>query len=98
MIPVGEQLVSLARAPQHLPPRRAGKRPVPSTLYRWVKVGVRGIKLEAIQVGGTLCTSLEALQRFFDRLTDPSQPTTTERVQRAAQQRAAAAFLDDRGV
>lgn len=27
------------------------------------------VRLETIQLGGTKCTSLEALQRFFDRLT-----------------------------
>jgi hypothetical protein len=31
--------------------------------------GVKGIKLESLVVGGTRCTSIEALQRFFDALT-----------------------------
>ena len=31
--------------------------------------GVRGIRLESIMVGGTRCTSVQALQRFFDALT-----------------------------
>ncbi len=37
-------------------------------LYRWATEGLRGVHLETIQVGGTLCTSIEALQRFFERL------------------------------
>jgi hypothetical protein len=39
-----------------------------STIYRWSTVGCRGVVLETIQVGGTRCTSREALQRFFVRL------------------------------
>ena len=31
--------------------------------------GVRGIRLESIVVGATRCTSVAALQRFFDALT-----------------------------
>jgi hypothetical protein len=38
---------------------------------------VGGVKLEVIRVGGTLCTSVEALQRFFDRLANHS-PTVGE--------------------
>jgi hypothetical protein len=36
---------------------------------------VRGIRLEVIRVGGTLCTSVEALQRFFERLASPLAPS-----------------------
>ena len=69
MIQIGDEtVVSLTDAAKQLPRRRAGKRPHVATLYRWASAGVRGIKLETIQVGGTLCTSLEALQRFCDRL------------------------------
>lgn len=66
-----ERVVSLTRAPRHLPPRRRAKRPNVATLYRWAQKGVRGVVLETIQVGGTKCTSLEALQRFCDRLSAP---------------------------
>lgn len=74
-----EQVVSLTDASKHLPRRRAGKRPHVATLYRWVARGVQGVRLESIQVGGTLCTSLEALQRFCERCTDPSSrlPSST---------------------
>src|SRR4051812_30259202 len=39
-----------------------------STLYRWSTVGCRGVVLESIQVAACRCTSREALQRFFERL------------------------------
>ena len=63
----------------HLPciPRRRGKtgRLHPSTVWRWALKGVRGVRLEVVRVGGTLCTSAQALQRFFDRLADTSPVT-----------------------
>jgi hypothetical protein len=65
-----EQVVSLTEATQHLPRRRAGRKPAVQTLYRWASPGCRGVQLEVIQVGGTLCTSLEALQRFCEALSD----------------------------
>ena len=64
-----ETVVSLNEATKHLPRRRRGKRPHVSTLHRWMTAGVRGIKLEAIYVGATRCTSLEAIQRFCERVT-----------------------------
>lgn len=72
-----EEVISLAEAVKRLPARRAGKRTHVATLYRWAKRGVCGVTLETIQVGGTLCTSLEALQRFCDQLSHPSTPTRT---------------------
>jgi hypothetical protein len=64
-----EQVVTLTHACKHLPQRRRGKRPALPTLYRWSNEGVNGVRLESIMVGGTRCTSVEALQRFFDALT-----------------------------
>ena len=45
-----------------------------ATVYRWSTVGYCGVVLETIQVGGTRCTSHEAVQRFCERLTDVSRP------------------------
>lgn len=68
---LNETVVSLSEAAKHpaLPRRRAGKRPHVSTLHRWSTSGCRGVKLETIRFGGTLCTSLEAIQRFANCLT-----------------------------
>jgi len=49
-------------------PLRGGKIS-PTTPYTWVVNGLKGVKLEAIQVGGTQCTSEAALKRFFASLT-----------------------------
>jgi hypothetical protein len=65
-----ERVVTLAQATHHLPHRRGGKRPHSATIFRWCVDGCRGVKLESIMVGGTRCTSIEAMQRFFDALTE----------------------------
>ena len=56
-----------------LPHRRQGKRPNVSTLYRWAKQGIKGIRLETIRVGGTLCTSTQAVQRFIEASTETDE-------------------------
>jgi hypothetical protein len=66
-----ETVLTLTEAAKMLPRRRGGKRPHVSTLYRWGSRGLRGIVLETIQIGGTTCTSFEALQRFFSHLSEP---------------------------
>lgn len=69
-----EKIITFSEATKLLPRRRAGKNPHVSTLYRWAKRGIRGATLETIQVGGTCCTSVEAIQRFFNALnTQPIQ-------------------------
>jgi hypothetical protein len=79
----------LSDAGKYLPPRRGGKQPHTTTLYRWAKQGFRGVKLETIRVGGTLCTSMEALQRFCERLSEcptaAPEPTTMAARRRASE-------------
>jgi len=65
-----EKLISLSNAAEQLPARRNGKKPHPSTLYRWATNGLRGVTLEVLRVGSTTCTSLPALQRFLTKLTE----------------------------
>jgi Protein of unknown function (DUF1580) len=75
-ITIDETLLPPAEAAKELPRRRRGRKTHVSTLYRWMTSGCRGVVLESIQVGGTRCTSREALQRFFERLSgpDPTRP------------------------
>src|SRR5271157_3609308 len=68
-----ETLISLADAAGELPRRRRGRKTHVSTLFRWTTSGCRGVVLESLQCGGTRCTSREALQRFFERLSAPVQ-------------------------
>ena len=82
-----ETVISPADAVKNLPRRRGGKRPNISTVYRWMVDGVRGIKLESICIGGTRCTSIEALQRFFDRLTAKADGQPVEKPQKLTAKR-----------
>ena len=72
---LSEDCLSLAKAAKRLPKVRGKHPPHPSTLFRWATQGRRSkngniVRLEMFRVGGTNCTSIEALQRFFDRLND----------------------------
>ena len=104
-----ESLVPLREVPRHLPPRPNGKRVHISACYRWVSRGVRGVRLEAIRIGGSTFTSLEALQRFADHLGAPGavrttpEPATTRTRQRQVDQaskrlREALGLRDENGV
>jgi Protein of unknown function (DUF1580) len=66
-----ETLISLADAAKAVPRRRRGRKTHLSTLYRWATVGVRGVVLETLQCGGSRVTSREAMQRFFEALSQP---------------------------
>lgn len=68
-----EKVVSLKEAVRMLPRKGHTNTLHFSTIYRWIMRGLKTkdglvVRLETIKVGGTLCTSQEALQRFFDRL------------------------------
>ncbi len=94
-----EDVVSLTDAAKLLPKRRGGKRPHVATLYRWASGGCRGVVLETIQVGGTLCTSRQALQRFFEALTvGADRPALRTSRQRQASIRRAERELDRAGI
>mgnify|MGYP006298160503 CR=1 FL=1 len=66
LIPLGE----VPRTVKWLPGRRGAKRIHTATLYRWAQRGLDGVRLETLKVGGTLCTTEEALKRFFAALTE----------------------------
>ena len=98
MIDIDEEtLIALNQVPKRVPPRANGKRVHISAVYRWTSRGVRGVILEAIKIGGTTYTSIEARQRFGDRLasgnpgpseTDVATPRTRQReIERAAPQK-----------
>jgi hypothetical protein len=74
MIRIGkEKLYALKQLLCHVPPRRTGKQTHLSTLLRWIQRGARSrggavVKLEATRLGNRWVASIEALQRFADRL------------------------------
>lgn len=64
-----EDLLSLSGAAKKLPLFN-GKHVHPSTLWRWCITGVRGIQLEHVRVGARICTSVDAMSRFTNRLAE----------------------------
>jgi hypothetical protein len=79
--PATEVLLPLAEAAGRLPRLRGGRAVATSTVWRWARRGVRGrggalVRLEVLKLGGTCCTSDEALLRFFRTLSadDPQPP------------------------
>jgi hypothetical protein len=77
--PLNETVVGFAEAARRLPRLRRDRPVNPATLWRWASSGLRGVRLETCRIGGTRCTSLEALARFFAALegrtaTPPTAP------------------------
>jgi hypothetical protein len=70
-----ETVVTLTQATRHVPSRRQGAKTAVSTVWRWAMRGIRGVKLETLMVGGRRCTSTEALQRFYERVTAATDGT-----------------------
>ena len=58
-ISLSETLITLTQAAQMLPGR-----PHVSTLWRWYRRGIRGVRLETYVLAGRRFTSVEALERF----------------------------------
>jgi hypothetical protein len=79
--PATEVLRPLAEAAGRLPRLRGGWAVATSTVWRWARRGVRNrdsavVRLEVLKVGGTCCTSDQALARFFRALTESADRTT----------------------
>ena len=77
----GERLMPLREVPKSrlIPGRRGGSRLNVRTVFRWALDGLRGIRLESIMIGGTRCTSVEALVRFFHAIDRPQERPKAER-------------------
>lgn len=57
-----------------LVPGRKDKTASCGTLRRWATAGVKGVCLETVRIGGRVCTSVDAIQRFVDASTRTQQP------------------------
>jgi hypothetical protein len=69
-----EDVITLSKAAKAIPGR-----PHLSTLWRWHRRGLAGIRLETTVVGGRRFTSSEAVQRFIDRTTEARDGIRPER-------------------
>ena len=68
-IGMNEELMTLTEATKRLP-KVDGKRVSICTLWRWCRKGLRGVYLEYVRVGRKICTTHQALLRFFSELAD----------------------------
>ena len=74
-----ERLIPIRDVPALLPLRPNSRKLHVSAVYRWILGGRGARRLEAIKLGGTMYTSLEALQRFGQPQGPPdSRPQTVE--------------------
>ncbi|MBY0587893.1 DUF1580 domain-containing protein [bacterium] len=78
-IRITERIVPLSEATKFVPPVRNGRRIHVSTLYRWADRGVQGVVLETCKVGGTRCTSVEAIERFIEALSKATPPSLPQK-------------------
>jgi len=67
--PFSETMLPLAKAARSIPGRTVS----PQTVYRWISHGIEGVKLEALNVGGRMQTSEQALTQFFAAVTEAKQ-------------------------
>lgn len=74
-ITAGEELLTLTEATKVLPPVN-GKRHAVSTLWRWCKKGIHGVRLEHLCIGRNLVTSRQALDRYFVALASAPLPAS----------------------
>lgn len=65
----GEKPVRLSCVPRELPVRESGRAVSGRTVRHWCLVGIQGVKLQRFRNGGQWCTTREALDRFFAKLT-----------------------------
>ncbi len=69
-----EEKLGLSAASKHVPDH-----PHASTLWRWCREGLHGVRLEYLKVGRRIVTSREALDRFFERITEADQAAYADR-------------------
>lgn len=64
-----EDLITFPQLAKRLPRRRRGRPVAVSTVGRWRYPGVKGVRLEAVRLGGAWVTSVQAFDRFVARTT-----------------------------
>ena len=72
-ITLNEHLLTLTEATSFIPGQN-GKRPSVSTVWRWCRKGLNGVRLEYVRCGRKILTSREALSRFIKRLAEADIP------------------------
>ena len=63
-------LLSFGSVAENLPRSANGKKIHISTIHRWHNKGVKGIRLEAVRIGGRRYTTLENVEKFCKQLSE----------------------------
>ena len=79
----GEDLITLAEAARRLP-KIDGRKICSGTIWRWCRFGLRGVWLEYVRVGRKICTTREAMLRFFTRLAELDERIDADRYAKPA--------------
>jgi hypothetical protein len=65
----GDIPIPLTELPAHWAiPKKRGRQPHVSAIFRWASRGLRGHQLETARCGGVICTTRSAVARFYARL------------------------------
>lgn len=62
-----EKIITFGRAAELLP-QVNGKRVHSTSVWRWARKGLRGVRLDCLRIGGRFVTSMEAVERFTEAL------------------------------
>lgn len=81
-----DDLLSLSAAAA-ICPAIDGKRPRSSTVWRWARKGIRGVRLECVMVGRNMATTRPALEKFFAECAKASCKPVQSPVPRAPRER-----------
>ena len=79
-----EAPLSLSEAAKRVP-KVNGRRVHASTIYRWCRRGLKGVRLEYVRIGRRMATSAEALKRFFSALAEADGDPPAHRHARASE-------------
>jgi len=67
-----ETLYTLTEATKHLPTLN-GRKVSANAMWRWCAKGIQGVHLDHVRLGGRICTSVEALNRFANTLAEQAK-------------------------
>ncbi len=68
MVNLKTRLIPLLEVPLHLPPSpRTGRAVHRATLFRWIQIGVHGVRLKPTRIGGATYVAQEDLEDFIER-------------------------------
>ena len=95
MIRIDQTLIPFSKIPGWAE-KNLGSRISPSTLHRWRLVGCSGVKLQTLKIGGRRFSSVEALEKFFESVTnmDSLQASSGTSVSSAKNVAQAESYLD----